>query len=243
MKIFKTRIFAICLTIFTTLNAYSQGFSYGISIGTGLTNLHLDKNAISDKSGMFAPTISYNMNGILAYNFNALIGVSVEPGIARIGAKQLFANFDSQYQKINQQSIISFLFLQIPVLMNFRATEKLTISAGLEINHLISQNAKLTDKATTKNYLDNTYPLYASFPTGINSIADNIVPDKNYNFKTNSALLGAEYQINKRFAIAMRYCFGLKSLYYINWQDEYRTNQGGSEVFISNLQLALRTKL
>jgi hypothetical protein len=189
-------------------------------------------------------TLGLNINSFgITYNFNTLIGVSIEPGIARIGSKQLFANIDSQYQKVNLQSIISFHFLQLPVMFNIRATEKLTFSAGYEIDHLISQKAKLTDMATTKNYLDNSVPLYTSFSTGSNTIADNIVPDKKYNFNTNSVLLGTEYQINNRFAIAMRYGLGLKSLYFINWQDEYRANQGSSALFISNLQLALRSKL
>jgi hypothetical protein len=65
MRLLKKQILAITLTALVILNIQSQGLSYGISFGTGLTNLHLDKNAITDKSGMFAPTISYNMNGIL----------------------------------------------------------------------------------------------------------------------------------------------------------------------------------
>ena len=243
MKILIRKTLLIIFATMFVLSAQSQNISYGVIAGADITNMHLsDVHGYKNKD-MYTPVLSYNLNGFVSYKNDFFMGVSIEPGIIRKGGIQLFDYLNSQYQPVNQKVIASITSIQLPLLLDFFITDRLYISAGVELEYRISEKAIMTDEATTIHVFAGSAPLYAVRGTGPNTIGDNIIPDENYPKMYYSGLVGLQYRINKRFDSGLRYGFSLKELYSINWAMENKTYLASSNLYTSYLQLSLKMRL
>ena len=243
MKIDKRRALIIALAALFISSVQGQKISYGVIVGADITNMYLAPVHLSDQTGMYSPIASYNLNGFVSYKTNFFLGISVEPGIIRKGGVQLFDYLNSQYQPVTNQVIATITSIQIPILLDFHLTDRLYVSAGVELEYKISQKAVMTDKATTNHLFAGSVPLYAVRGTGTNTIGDNLLPEGDYTYKYYSGLAGLHYKINKRFDVGLRYGFSLKELYSILWEDENKVPMDYSNIYTSYWQLSLKVRL
>lgn len=236
MKNYKLKCKLFLLFISIIASVQSQNFSYGVYLGSDITNLYLYPVPDGNKSAMFSPVLSYNFNGFVSYKTGFFLGFSIEPGIIRYGGVQLFDHLNSKYQPVTNQVKATINCLQIPVLIDFHLNDKLCISAGVDMDYTLSMKSIQTDDATTMHFLAGEFPLYATFGTGPNTIADNIVPDSKYHFRYYSGIIGLQYKLNKRFGVCLRYGFSLNKIYGFNW--EIISNDGLMEMENSNIYSA-----
>ena len=243
MKIYKRRALIIAIVALFISSVQSQQISYGVIVGADITNMYLRPVHLANQTGMYAPILSYNLNGFISYKSNFFLGISVEPGIIRKGGVQLFDYLNSQSQPVTNQVIASITSMQLPILLDFHLTDRFYISAGVELEYRLSQKAIMTDKATTNHVFAGSVPIYVVRGTGPNTNGNNILPDDNYPSMYYSGLAGLHYKINKRFDVGLRYGFSLKGLYSVLWEDENKVPMGYSNLYTSYLQLSLKVRL
>jgi len=243
MKIYKRRALIIAFVALFISSLQSQKISYGVIIGADITNMYLRPVPFSNNTGMYSPILSYNLNGFVSYKSNFYLGITVEPGIIRKGGVQLFDYLNSQSQPVTNQVIASITSMQLPILLDFYLNDRLYVSAGVEMEYRISQNAVMRDEATTNHVFAGSVPIYVVRGTGMNTNGDNILPDDNYSHMYYSGLAGLHYKINKRFDVGLRYGFSLKGLYSVLWEDENKVPMGYSNLYTSYLQLSLKVRL
>jgi len=243
MKTHKRNHLLIAFAAMFVSSVQSQNISYGVIVGADITNMYLKPVPFSEQNGMYSPVFSYNLNGFVSYKSNSFLGLSIEPGIIRKGGVQLFDYMNSQSQPVNRKVIASINSIQLPILLDFHLNDRLYISAGVELEYRLSQKAIMTNEATTNHIFAGSVPLYVVRGTGLNTYADDIIPDDNYPSVYYSGLAGLQYMINKRFDVGLRYGFSLKELYSVLWKDEYNVVMGNSNLYTSYLQLSLKVRL
>jgi len=243
MKILRRNYLLIVLVAMFVSSVQSQNISYGVIAGADITNMYMNPVSLSDNKGMYSPILSYNLNGFVSYKSPFFLGISIEPGLIRKGGVQLFDYMNSQSQPVNHKVIASINSIQLPVLLDFYLNDRIYLSAGVELEYRLSQNALMTDEATTNHVFAGSFPLYVVRGTGLNTKGDNILPDDNYPPVNYSGLAGLHYKINNRYDVGLRYGFSLKEIFSVLWESESENIMGYSNIYTSYLQLSLKVRL
>jgi hypothetical protein len=132
----------------------SQNFEMGIKTGFGISRTQITNiDEVGVNSDFFKSIFSYNANGFLAYKSRSFWGFSMEPGIIRKG-------WNSE-----TENVVSFHYIQLPVLSDFYLSERLFFSIGPEINYLLNAKSKLP--SSTENVTEAFTKFELSGVTGI----------------------------------------------------------------------------
>jgi len=233
----KIKITVAILVLFVSL-AKSQCISYGVTLGFDAASMKMrDVPEKITYNSMYAPILSYNINGFASYKSKSFWGISIEPGFMRKGGVQLFDYYNSSNIKVNFKVIDTYNYLQLPVLFDAYLSKRLYVSAGLEFNYRLSENAKLTDEAT---WYSSDMNIWQS--AGNNRLKNEILPDDNNRFNY-SYLLGVQYKLTDKFDVGLRYNMGMKELMSVYWRDSYLYEGEKISVFNTYFQFLVKVKL
>jgi hypothetical protein len=236
----KIKITVAILVLFVSL-AKSQCISYGVTLGFDAASMKMrDVPEKITYNSMYAPILSYNINGFASYKSKSFWGISIEPGFMRKGGVQLFDYYNSIYLKVTHKVVDTYNYLQLPVLFDAYLSKRLYVSAGLEFNYRLSENAKQLDEFTW-----NDSEVNVSQVAEDNRYKNEISPDDNNRFNY-SYLLGLQYKLTNKFDIGLRYNMGMKELMHVNWVDQYGYSIGGpsrSTIFNTYFQFLVKVKL
>lgn len=112
-----------------------NNIQYGLSGGVGFSNFNY--TALNDLP-IFShdPIVSYNINGYIGIRPNQRFGLSFEPGYSRRGGKVgLLPDI------IPIQGAWKMEYLQVPALLDFYLSDRLSVSVGPELSWRLDSNA------------------------------------------------------------------------------------------------------
>lgn len=172
--------FIALILVFSGLSLSAQDFHYGISGGLDIAHIRTDletrdlyENDINLMSH-YNSILTYNINASLRYKIDNTWGISLEPGYVRKGV--------AIHYDINDLPDYDILldYLQLPVLLDVYATDRLSFSAGPSIELLLFAKEKPDNQFVSLNSFYN----------------------KNLEF---ALMAGAAYQITEMVGVGIRY--------------------------------------
>jgi hypothetical protein len=151
----------VVFALFSGINIKAQGFKYGIEAGFDFANIQF--KGFNEKDYILMP--SYNFNLFAGYQFNKLIGFTIEPGFMQKGGLVKSWNGNFRVQKN---------YIQFPLLVDFYITKRLYLSTGPEFAFLMSAqiwssnwSGSIYDQHDTKfefsGLIGINYNIYKSF--------------------------------------------------------------------------------
>jgi hypothetical protein len=143
----KLIFFLVILYFFHYGAATGQKLRYGVQLSGGIASAYQyypKKNEYTNNPdfGMpkNIPILSYGFNLYASYELNEQLGIAFEPGFIRKG----FANkFVDSYDLTHNKTYLSYI--QLPVLMEFKLADFMTLTIGPEIGYLIDAKLKQID--------------------------------------------------------------------------------------------------
>lgn len=143
MKTIRNLFIALILLSFA-FNASAQNLRFGIQAGGGIAsayNYFPEKNEYTNDMELGIPknfiVPSYNFNLYVSYPINDVIAIAVEPGFIQKGYSNKFIdNNDLAYNR-NYLS-----YLQLPILLEYKIQDPITLTIGPEISYLIRARLK-----------------------------------------------------------------------------------------------------
>lgn len=173
----KKSVIIITLFLISSLNSIAQEYNYGVMFGVNSSNKRLSKKELGKE--IYDSKTTLNLNAFIEYKSKSFWGISIEPGFIQKGSKENFYSFEEgefDYSQLN--------YIQVPLLAELFATEKLYFSIGPEFSYLLSAKMKSGD---SKIDITDIY-------------------DKRFEL---SGIMGLNYKIFKKFDIGIRYSHGL----------------------------------
>ena len=210
---FKYFLLLVSLLIFMSGVTIAQELQFG-----GLTGISASK-AFSKNSSPeiyetddINPRVSFNVNAFVAYKTSERWGVSVEPGFIQKGFSLPVETGTTQ-----GDAKIRLNYIQLPVLAEFYATQKLYFSVGPEFAYLLNARYKMQEKTDITDIYDNRFEV--------------------------SGLAGVNYNIYQNFDIGLRYSRGLTKTTGIIFTNSAGEYAGESKEFNQYLQFIVKFKL
>jgi Outer membrane protein beta-barrel domain len=130
----KTKLLALVLSVMIFSAAHSQGFHLGIKGGANI-------NKLTGKSFNDEFSFGYHLGGFAEIGLGKKF--SVQPEVVFNQFKQDTTSRFSDVYKLNDVSKIKLNYLSIPILLNYRVSDFLSLQAGPQFGILMDQNAKL----------------------------------------------------------------------------------------------------
>ncbi|MEO7767150.1 MAG: porin family protein, partial [Ferruginibacter sp.] len=131
----KTKLLTLIVSLMAISAAYSQGFHLGIKGGANV-------NKITGKSFSDEFSFGYHLGGFAEIGLGSKF--SVQPEVVFNQFKQdTSSEFKDIYSLSNIRSNIKLNYLSIPILLNYRASNFLSLQAGPQFGILMDQNKKL----------------------------------------------------------------------------------------------------
>lgn len=152
----------LVLLLFISSSVIAQN-RFGITGGVQLTGLHSTDNF----GGYGDPRIGFRAGGIYEHDFTNVLGIRTELNYSLAGGK-------------NDENRISISYISLPVLMYYKLTEQIRVSAGPELNIFLGYTR------TASRWMP---PTFKPLDFGIS--------------------IGAEYRITEAVGISVRNYFGL----------------------------------
>ena len=141
----------IVVLILLTGICHGQEFKFG-----GLTGITASKIFFNNKPADFYeeinPLISSNINAFAAYKSEGFWGVSVEPGFIQKGYKTIITS-----GFIQGDAKIRLNYIQIPILAELYASEKLYFSLGPEFAYLLNAKYNMEGKVDITDIYENRF--------------------------------------------------------------------------------------
>ena len=176
----KKSVFIITLFLISSLNSIAQEFNYGVMFGVNSSNKRLSDKEIGKE--MFGAKTTFNLNAFIEYKSKGFWGISIEPGFIQKGSNENFYSLEGDKYDNSQLN-----YIQVPLLAELFATEKLYFSIGPEFSYLLSSKMKSDDsKIDITDFYDKRFEL--------------------------SGIIGVNYNVLKKFDIGIRYSYGLTSI-------------------------------
>lgn len=180
-------------------SAQSQEFDFGAKIGFPISIIRINTNTIDhilgdepeivgDKPEIWShyrdPRVGFNISVLGGYNISLRFHLGIEPGYIIKGTA--FAGADSK---------LSLHYLNLPVILKYRISDRIGIVAGPEFSTLLKATVKFDgDSIDLKDYYDDRAE------TSLN--------------------IGLEYQATERFGLGLRYNHGLTKVSETEWTNE-----------------------
>jgi len=130
----KTKLLTLVLSVMIFSAAHSQSFHLGIKGGANM-------NKITGKSFNDEFSYGYHLGGFAEIGLGNKF--SVQPEVLFNQFKQDTASKFSQVYKLDNLSKVKLNYLSIPILLNYKASNFLSLQAGPQFGILMDQNAKL----------------------------------------------------------------------------------------------------
>ena len=129
----KTKVFSLILSILIFSAAHAQ-FHIGIKGGANV-------NKLTGKSFNDEFSFGYHLGGFAEIGLGKKF--SVQPEVVFNQFKQDTASKFSQVYKLDNLSKVKLNYLSIPILLNYKASDFLSLQVGPQFGILMDQNAKL----------------------------------------------------------------------------------------------------
>lgn len=201
----------LCL-LFVAVNIQAQEFNFGVSTGVDVTNIRVS-NSTTIAYLEYNPMIAFNLNAFAAYRSAGFWGITAEPGFIRKGAKETVV-----YSAEKQEARLFLSYLQLPLLVDFYLTRKLSLSVGPEFAYLMSAKVNYDGKFTDISYAyDNKFEV--------------------------SGMAAINYTILPKVDIALRYSHGFTKTTQIDFTDIHNEPLGHVKEYNQYLQLLLRARI
>ncbi|MEJ7589154.1 MAG: porin family protein [Ferruginibacter sp.] len=132
----KTKLVTLALSLVIFSAAHSQGFHLGIKGGANV-------NKLTGKSFNDEFTFGYHLGGFAEIGLGKKF--SVQPEVLFNQFNQRNASEFSQVYKLENLSEVKLNYLTIPILLNYNASNFLSLQAGPQFGILMDQNARLVE--------------------------------------------------------------------------------------------------
>ncbi|MEO6730784.1 MAG: porin family protein [Ferruginibacter sp.] len=130
----KTKLLTLFLSTLIFSAAHSQGFHLGIKGGANV-------NKLTGKSFSDEFSFGYHLGGFAEIGLSKKI--SIQPEVVFNQINQDTASKFSQVYKLDNLSKVKLNYLSIPILLNYKASDFLSLQVGPQFGILMDQNAKL----------------------------------------------------------------------------------------------------
>lgn len=130
----KTKLLTVVLSVLIFSAAHSQGFHLGVKGGVNL-------NKLTGKSFKDEFTFGYHLGGFAEIGLGKKF--SIQPEVVFNQFKQDTTSKFSEVYKLDNVSNVKLNYLSIPILLNYRASNFLSLQAGPQFGILMDQNTKL----------------------------------------------------------------------------------------------------
>ncbi|MEP7143084.1 MAG: porin family protein [Ferruginibacter sp.] len=130
----KTKLLALGLSLMIFSAAHSQGFHLGIKGGANI-------NKLTGQSFNDEFSFGYHLGGFAEIGLGKKF--SIQPEVVFNQFKQDTTSRFSDVYKLDDVSKIKLNYLSIPILLNYRLSDFLSLQAGPQFGILMDQNAKL----------------------------------------------------------------------------------------------------
>lgn len=133
-KFMKTKLLTLVITTFIFSAAHSQGFHLGIKGGANI-------NKLTGKSFRDEFSFGYHLGGFAEIGLRNKF--SIQPEVVFNQINQDTASKFSQVYKLDNLSKVKLNYLSIPILLNYKLSNFISVQAGPQFGILMDQNAKL----------------------------------------------------------------------------------------------------
>lgn len=130
----KTKLLTVVLSVLIFSAAHSQGFHLGVKGGVNM-------NKLTGKSFKDEFTYGYHLGGFAEIGLGKKF--SIQPEVVFNQFKQDTTSKFSEVYKLDNVSNVKLNYLSIPILLNYRASNFLSLQAGPQFGILMDQNTKL----------------------------------------------------------------------------------------------------
>lgn len=130
----KTKLLTVVLSVLIFSAAHSQGFHLGVKGGVNM-------NKLTGKSFKDEFTYGYHLGGFAEIGFGKKF--SIQPEVVFNQFKQDTTSKFSEVYKLDNVSNVKLNYLSIPILLNYRASNFLSLQAGPQFGILMDQNTRL----------------------------------------------------------------------------------------------------
>lgn len=207
----KKMLFGLLL-IGSTAIGFSQEIKFGVKAGLNLASLSGEyPSALTHKS-----KVGFHLGGTAEYELNdkfSLLGellISTQGGISEYRKDYYNTSMGNYYE--TQTQTLKLTNLNLPILIKYHITEKLSIEAGPQIGYVVSAKSKL-------EYVDSTDPSNNE-TIEYNALKDGTFTSGGVTYSYKKAVnridfslnLGATYDINDKIFIQGRYNRGLSNV-------------------------------
>ena len=130
----KTKLLTVVLSVLIFSAAHSQGFHLGVKGGVNM-------NKLTGKSFKDEFTYGYHLGGFAEIGFGKKF--SIQPEVVFNQFKQDTTSKFSEVYKLDNVSNVKLNYLSIPILLNYRASNFLSLQAVPQFGILMDQNTRL----------------------------------------------------------------------------------------------------
>lgn len=188
--------FGLTLGIHTEGVQHFDGYQLGLIMGKNL-----------NRKWAFSTGINYRKAAVLSRANSSLLAATANK--SNIGVSTPSASFN--LSKVVEVRLKNMQYVELPIVFDRLVNKRVSISSGLKLSYLVSQNWRTIDTTNVHIYV-------ISYGNQSNTSQAYSLNDKSFlsNLTTNSldfaVLGGINYRISRHFDASVRYDFGLKNI-------------------------------